>query len=115
MIGRDNIPKYDHLWADCVEEESRIMAKSRESHEENQALVACWKGKKKRSFPERNQGERSNNRNEGRSNNMHDRRFDNKFERRSDRRRQDKRVDPKGIQCFGCEGYGHVKKDCPSV
>ena len=107
--------KYNHLWEDCVEEEAIIMAKSKETREENQALAAHRKGKQKRYFPQKNQGERSNNRNEGRSNNRHDRRFDNKFERGSDKRRQDRRPDPKGIQCFGCEGYGHVKKDCPSV
>ena len=26
VTGRDNLPKYDRLWADCVEEESRLMA-----------------------------------------------------------------------------------------
>ena len=51
MTGRDNLPKYDRLWVDCVEEEARIMAKSGETHEENQALATRWKGKQKRSFP----------------------------------------------------------------
>ena len=82
VTGCDNLPKYDCQWADCVEEEARIMAKSRETREENQALVARWKGKKKRSFPQRNQGERSKNRNGGRSNNRCDRRSDDRFERR---------------------------------
>ena len=97
-------------------EEARIMAKSGETCEENQALAARWKGKK-RSFPQRNQGERLDNRNKGRSNNRYDYRSNNKFKRRSDKRRQDRRPDPKSsrIQCFGCEGYGHMKKDCPSV
>ena len=30
-----DLPKYDRLWADCVEEEARIMAKSGESHEKS--------------------------------------------------------------------------------
>lgn len=115
VTSRDNLPKYDRLWEDCVQEESRLMAKSGETCEENQALAACWKGKKKRSFIQKNQGERYNNRNERRSNNRHDIRFDNRFERISDRRRQDRRPDPKGIQCFECEGYHHMKKDCPIV
>ena len=51
MTGHDNLPKYDWLWVDCVEEESRLMAKSRETHEENQVLAARWKGKHKRYFP----------------------------------------------------------------
>ena len=98
MTGDDNLPKYDWLWVNCVEEESRHMAKSRETREENEALAARWKGNQKISFPRKNQGERPNNRNEGRSNNKHDRRFDNRFKRRLDRRRQDRRPDPKGIQ-----------------
>ena len=40
VTGRDNLPKYDWLWEDCVEEESRLMAKNRETREENQALAA---------------------------------------------------------------------------
>ena len=35
VTGRDNLHKYDHLWADCVEEEARILAKSGETGEEN--------------------------------------------------------------------------------
>ena len=50
MTGRDNLPKYDRLWSDCVEEEARIMAKFGETREGNQALAARWKGKQKRSF-----------------------------------------------------------------
>ena len=48
---------------------------------------------------------------------MYDRRSDNRYKRRSDKRRQDRRPNAKSsrIQCFGCDGYGHVKKDCPSV
>ena len=107
MTGHDNLPKYDRLWVDYVENESRIMAKSEETHEENQALAACWKGKKNRSFPQSNQGEISNNINEGRSNNRYDRGSNDRFERKLDKRRQDRRPDPKSsrIQCLSCEGY----------
>ena len=65
VTGCDNLPKYDQLWTDCVEEEERIIAKFKETHEENQSLAPRWKGKQKRSLPQRNQGERSNNTNEG--------------------------------------------------
>lgn len=92
VSGRDNLPKYDKLWADCVEEEDKILAKSGDNHEENQALAARWKGKKKRSFPQMIQGERSDNKNEGRSNNRYDRRSDNRYERRSDKRKKDRSV-----------------------
>ena len=48
---------------------------------------------------------------------MYDKRPDNKYKRRSDKGKQDRRLDPKfsRIQCFGCDGYGHVKRDHPSV
>ena len=37
--------------------------------------------------------------------------------RRPDKRRQNRSPDskPSRIQCFGCDGYDHIKKDCPSV
>ena len=99
------------------------MAKNGEIREEDQTLVARWKGKKKKQFHQKNHGDRPNYRNdgrpnnryEGRSNNWNDRRFDNKFDRRSDRGRQDRRPDSKEIRYFGCEGYGHMKKDYRSV
>ena len=50
VTSRDTLPKYDRLWADCTEEESRLMAKNGEPREENQALAARWKGKQKKSF-----------------------------------------------------------------
>ena len=46
VIGHDNLPKYDHLCAYCVEEEARIMAKSGETHEENQVLQLIGKGRR---------------------------------------------------------------------
>ena len=109
MPGRDQLPKYDGIWEDCVEEEARLAAKHGGHHDDNQALAARWKGKKKRSFPRRNQGERSDNRYEGRSDNRYDRRADNK-------NWDDRRGQPTSrVQCFGFHGYGHIKKDCPSV
>ena len=99
------------------------MAKNGETHEEDQALAARWKGRKKKQFHQKNHGDRTNykndgrlnNRYEGRSNNRNDRRFDNRFDNRSDRGRQDKRPNSKEIRCYGCEGYGNMRKDCPSV
>jgi hypothetical protein len=122
VTGRDSLPKYDRLWSDCTEEESRLMAKNGETHEEDQALAARWKGKQKKLFHQKNQEERPNYRNEGRPNNRYegrlnnrnDRRFDNKFDRRLVKRRQDKKPDSKKIKCYGCEGYGHIRRDCPS-
>ena len=50
VTGRDTLPKYDRLWVDCTEEESRLMAKNGETCEENQVLATRWKGKRKKSF-----------------------------------------------------------------
>ena len=50
VSARSKMPKYDRLWADCTEEEARLVAKHGSSLDENQALAACskpWKGKKK--------------------------------------------------------------------
>lgn len=123
VTSHDTLSSYNSLWSDCTEEEARLMAKNGETREEDQALAAHWKGKKKKQFHQKNHGDRlnyrndgrPNNRYEGRSKNRNDRRFDNKFDRRSDGGRQDKRTDAKEIRCFGCEGYGHMKKYCPSV
>ena len=93
MFRCDKIPKYDRLWEDYVEEEARILSKYGEIREENQDLAARWKGKRKMYFPKRNQGERSDNRNEGRSNNRYDRISNNRYEIRLDKRRQDRRLD----------------------
>ena len=108
VTGRDTLPSYDRLWSDCTEEEARLMAKNGETRDEDQALAARWKGKKKRQFHQKNHGDRpnyrndgrSNNRYEGRLNNRNDKRFDNRFDRRSDRGRQDRRPDAKKLDAL---------------
>ena len=102
---RDQLPMYDRLWTDCVEEEAKLAAKHGGHHDDNQALVDRWKGKKKKYFARKNQG--------GRSDNIYDRRPVN---RNRDGRSDDRRGHPTSrVQCFGCHGYGHIKKDCSSV
>ena len=49
MTGRDTLPSYDRLWSDRTEE-ARLMVKNGETREEDQALAARWKGKKKKQF-----------------------------------------------------------------
>ena len=116
MTGRDTLPNYDRIWSNYTEEELRLMAKNGETREEDQALAARWKGKKKQ-FHQKNHGDKLNHRNDGRPNNRYerrsnrnDRRFDNRFDRRSDIGRQDRKPDSKEIRC-----YGHMRKDCQSV
>ena len=50
VTGRDTLPKYDRLWEDCTEEESRLIVKNGETCEEYQALAARWKGNQKKLF-----------------------------------------------------------------
>ena len=47
VTGCDTLPGYDRLWSDCTEEEPRLMATNGETRDEDQALAARWKGKKK--------------------------------------------------------------------
>ena len=75
--------------------------KNGETREEDQALAARWKGKKKKWFHQKNHGDRLNYRNDGSLNNKYEGRSNNRndksFDRRSDRGRQDKRPDSKDI------------------
>lgn len=105
MSGREELLKYDILWADCVEEEARLAAKHGGHHDDNQALAIRWKGKKKKSFPRKNQ--------EGKSDNTYDKRLDNKNQDGKSNDRKGQR--PSKVQCFGCHGYGHIRRDCPSI
>ena len=103
VSGRDQLPKYDRLWADCVEEEVRLATKYGGHHDDNQALATRWKGKKKYSS-QKNQERRSDNR--------YDIRPDNQNQ---DGKSNDRRGQPSMIQCYGCQGHGHIKKAFLSV
>ena len=105
MFRREELSKYDRLWVDCVEEEARLATKHVGHHDDNQALATRLKGKKKKSFPRKNQEGKSDNRHDRRSNNI------NQDGRSNDRRGQC----TSKVQCFGCHGYGHIRRDCPSV
>jgi hypothetical protein len=49
ICARRKLPKFDKLWSDCTQEESRLISKSQKNNdEENQALVAHVKKRKER-------------------------------------------------------------------
>jgi hypothetical protein len=49
ICARRRLPKFDKLWTDCTQEESRLISKSQKTNDdENQALVAQVKKRKER-------------------------------------------------------------------
>ena len=49
ICARRKLPKFDKLWLDCIQEESRLISKSHKTNdEENQALVSHVKKRKER-------------------------------------------------------------------
>ena len=63
ICARAELPKFDRLWTDCVQEEAKILSKNslrRPHDEENQALAAhARKGKGRRNPNKKNIGGRS--------------------------------------------------------
>jgi hypothetical protein len=54
ICARSKLPKFDKLWSNCTQEESRLISKSqKENNDENQALVAHVKKRKERGEVER--------------------------------------------------------------
>ena len=79
-----DIPKFDKLWADCAQEEARLLSLQDPEEEEDQALAAHTRKAKKR--PSAKIG---------------------------GRRFPEKRKDLSHIRCFNCDKKGHFAKDCP--
>jgi hypothetical protein len=92
ICGRKKLPKFDHLWSDCVQEETRMLSRKilqkpleeedEEEEEEEQAFATnARKGKgklqKKNTAPSR------------------------------------KKKDLSKIQCYICDEFGHYARDCP--
>jgi hypothetical protein len=93
ISGREALPTFDRLWTDCTQEELRLRNRGVEdSSEENHALALHTKkgGKFKRNFRQTFKGEKSSS-NPG-------------YQRR----------DVSEIQCFRCDKYGHIARNCPT-
>ena len=65
ISGRTKLPKFDKLWAECTQEETRIAARQRlhgTQPEENQAFVSHakkGKGRGRKFYNHKHQGRRS--------------------------------------------------------
>jgi hypothetical protein len=93
ISGRSKLPKFDRLWADCTQEETRLAARGVQSshHDESQALA---------SHARRGRGR---GRGSGRS-----------FKGgKSGTTPEQKKKDLSKIQCFKCEKFGHYARHCP--
>ena len=93
VCARDKLPSFDKLWADCVQEESRLISRNnlqRPVDNVEQALAShTQKGKK---------FERRNTR---------------RFPSSTPEQRARKGKDVSKVQCFRCDKFGHYARDCP--
>jgi hypothetical protein len=93
ISGREDLTTFDRLWTDCTQEKIRLRNKGLEdSPEENHALALhTKKGRRfKRNFRKKFKGEKSPS-NPG-------------YQIR----------DASKIQCFICDKYGHIARNCPT-
>jgi hypothetical protein len=85
ICARRKLPKFNKLWADCTQEESRLISKSLKiDDDENQALASQVKKRKGRE--------------EGRSKKPKKPRY---------------RKDASNIRCYNCKEMGHYAIQCP--
>ena len=93
VSGHSKMPKYDKLWADCAEEEVRLVAKHGNAYDENQALATRSNHKKgKKKFGKKDYYRKDRD----------DRRYDGSSY-------SSNRKDYSKVQCFGCKELGHIK------
>jgi hypothetical protein len=86
ICTRRRLPKFDNLWSDCTQEESRLISKTQKTNEEeNQALATQVKKRKKR--------EEDN-------------------PKKSKRPRYKK--DASKVKCYSCQKLGHYAFQCPN-
>jgi hypothetical protein len=87
ICARSKLPKFDKLWTDCTQEESRLISKSQKTNdEENQALAAHVKKRKERR---------------------------NTSPKKTRRSVPDHKKDVSKIRCFTCKKLGHFSYQCP--
>jgi hypothetical protein len=87
ICARSKLPKFDKLWIDCTQEESRLISKPKKTNdEESQALAAHVKKRKERRNTNPNKTKRSV---------------------------PDHKKDVSKIRCFTCKKLGHFAYQCP--
>ena len=97
LSGQTKLPKFDKLWADCTQEETRIAARKRlhgPQVEDNQAFIThAKKGKGKGRKFHKHQARRPS----------------------SSPDRREKKKNLSHIQCHKCKKYGHYANKCFSA
>jgi hypothetical protein len=94
ISGRSKLPKFDRLWADCTQEETRLAVRGAHSshHDESHALAShARKGK-------------------GRGRGKGTERFHKK--QKPHWAHEHKEKDMSKVQCYRCDKYGHYARDC---
>jgi hypothetical protein len=95
ISGRAYLPEFDRLWTYCTQEETRLIAKGVQDchHDDNQSLASHTKRgrRNRRSFNKAFK--------------------DNKTLAASG---HEHIKDNSKIQCFRCDKYGHIARDCPA-
>ena len=93
ICGREQLPKFERLWANCVQEGARVLSKNslqKPHDEENQALAAhVRKGKGRRNFTKRNASGRST----------------------PNQEQKDKHISK--VKCFSCHKFVHFAYQYP--
>jgi hypothetical protein len=88
------LPKFDHLWEDCTQEETKLAAIGMKfsHHDDNQALATHARKikRKRRGFGKTFKG------------------------RKSTPTSEHKNKDMSKVQCFRCDNYGHYVKNYPT-
>ena len=95
ISGREDLPEFDRLWKNCTQEETILIAIGVQDshHDENQALASHAKRAKRNT-----------------------RSFNKAFKdkKTSIAPGHEHRKDISKIQCFRCDKYGHVARNCPT-
>jgi hypothetical protein len=96
ISGRADLPYFDRLWEDCTREETEIISRGMQDshHNDNQALAShAKKGiRNRRSFRKA---------------------FNDKKTLAALGHEQRKYIS--NIQCFRCDKYGHIARNCPTM
>ena len=96
ICSKDELPKFEHLWSHCVQEEARLLSKQslqRPPEDGTQALASNAK-KEKRHF--------------------HNKRSSGKKRSRHAHSHERKERDVSKVRCYECHEYGHYAVNCPN-
>jgi hypothetical protein len=107
ICARKEKLKFDNLWEECIQEESRVT--NREallSRDEDQALATHTKGGRKKSYFQKETHKESHPQNKFIHKESQPKRFQKKGQR--------KERDFSSCQCYHCDKMGHIVRHCPA-